>query len=66
MAGDDKTPSGKPVKETATERQERLAAALRQNLAKRKAQGRARKAAGSGAGAGDSSGDPVPPEVGEN
>jgi len=55
MASDEQKPSGKPVKETDVERQERLAAALRQNLARRKAQGRARKAAGDGDGNGASS-----------
>ena len=37
---------GRRGRETATERKEQLAAALRQNLARRKAQGRARKTAG--------------------
>ncbi|WP_436642639.1 hypothetical protein [Microbaculum sp. FT89] len=46
MTGDDAKTSEKPKKEAPQGREERLAAALRQNLARRKAQGRARKTAG--------------------
>ncbi len=46
MTGDDARPSWKAIKETADERKARLAAALRRNLARRKAQGRARRSAG--------------------
>jgi hypothetical protein len=42
------SPGPKPGKEAGEERKERLAAALRQNLARRKSQGRARKSAGKG------------------
>lgn len=52
MVKDTQKSSGKPRKETDVERKERLASALRQNLARRKAQGRARKAAGDGDGNG--------------
>jgi hypothetical protein len=61
MGNDMQKLSGKPRKETDVERRERLASALRQNLARRKAQGRARKAAGDG----DGNGTAASPEVEE-